>query len=251
MAILTIQFHSKQLKMNTRVQIVLPDSSKPKLSSISNYPVLYLLHGLSDDDNSWLRHTRVEDYALANGIIVVMPSGGRSAYCDNVYGQNYHQFISQELPQYLQWTLGLSTQRTKNFIAGNSMGGLGAAKIALTSPLQYAGFASFSGLIYLKLFLSQVTDELLNDFYFMKSAFDHPDTTTFDPINLVATESHDLHIYLACGYQDDLLACTQAFYEKAKHYPITCIIEDGKHDWEFWDKHIKKYLEYLYAKTND
>ena len=36
-------------------------------------PVLYLLHGLSDDDTIWLRRTSIERYVSAMGLAVVMP----------------------------------------------------------------------------------------------------------------------------------------------------------------------------------
>ncbi len=38
-------------------------------------PVLYLLHGLSDDHTAWLRYTSIERYAAARGLAVVMPAG--------------------------------------------------------------------------------------------------------------------------------------------------------------------------------
>ena len=49
-------------------------------------PVLYLLHGLSDDHTAWLRYTSIERYAAAAGLAVVMPAVDRSFYADERHG---------------------------------------------------------------------------------------------------------------------------------------------------------------------
>ena len=61
-------------------------------------PVLYLLHGLSDDDTIWLRRTSIERYVAPLGLAVVMPQVHRSFYADEVYGGRYWTFLSEELP---------------------------------------------------------------------------------------------------------------------------------------------------------
>ena len=62
-------------------------------------PVLYLLHGLSDDDTIWLRRTSIERYVAPLGLAVVMPQVHRSFYTDEAYGGRYWTFLSEELPQ--------------------------------------------------------------------------------------------------------------------------------------------------------
>ena len=62
-------------------------------------PVLYLLHGLSDDDTIWLRRTSVERYVAPLGLAVVMPQVHRSFYADEHYGGRYWTFLSEELPE--------------------------------------------------------------------------------------------------------------------------------------------------------
>ena len=138
MAVLTMDFASKQLKMNTLLTVVLPDPSQMEDTPLSERKVLWLLHGLSEDATSWLRSSMIEQYTRDAGIIAVLPSGGRSMYCDNVLGQNYFSYIADELPEYLSLVFGLSRSRKNNFIAGSSMGGLGAMKLALTYPERYA-----------------------------------------------------------------------------------------------------------------
>ena len=137
MAVVNITFRSEQLKRNTQVCLCLPDSIRMNNRAISDRKVLWLLHGLSEDNTSWLSYSNIAYYAMKGDFIVIMPAGDRSMYCDNINGQNYFKFIADELPGYFHQIFGISNEREKNYIAGLSMGGLGAAKIALTYPERY------------------------------------------------------------------------------------------------------------------
>ena len=149
MSLITLNMPSSMLKKQTEVCICVPNRAEDG-KPMTARKVLWLLHGLSDDNTCWQRFSNIERYANDSGTVVVMPDGDRSMYMDNVSGQNYKRFITEELPQYLHFLFGLSEKRENNFIAGLSMGGMGAAKIALANPDKYAGFGSFSGLLDLK-----------------------------------------------------------------------------------------------------
>lgn len=105
----------------------------------SSYPVLYLLHGLSDDHTIWHRRTSIERYVSALGLAVVMPNVGKSFYTDMANGGNYFTFITEELPTLVQSYFPVSAKREDNFIAGLSMGGYGAFKVALSCPEKICG----------------------------------------------------------------------------------------------------------------
>ena len=106
--------------------------------AVAKRKVLYLLHGLSDDASAWQRYSCVETLATAYGLVVVMPSAGRSFYIDQPNGQGYFTYLTEELPHYLADVFGLAPRREDTFIAGNSMGGHGAFKAALLHPELYA-----------------------------------------------------------------------------------------------------------------
>lgn len=95
MAVLTLTTHSRELKMNTLLTAIIPDSSNMD-KPLSERKVLWLLHGLSDNATAWLRWTRVENYAQRYGIVVIMPSCDRSFYFDNVNGMNYFTYLTGE-----------------------------------------------------------------------------------------------------------------------------------------------------------
>ncbi|MBP7343658.1 MAG: esterase family protein, partial [Clostridia bacterium] len=80
MAVISLDFYSKELKMSTTVAVVLPDSVRIGNIAVSQRKCLYLLHGLSDDSSSCLRLSKIELYAQKTGIVIIMPSAGRSMY---------------------------------------------------------------------------------------------------------------------------------------------------------------------------
>ena len=108
-------------------------------------PVLYLLHGLSDDETIWMRRTSIERYAAQYGLAVVMPNGARSYYADMLRGGKYWTYLSEELPKVMQSFFRISDRREDTFAAGLSMGGYGAMKLALHCPERFAAAASLSG----------------------------------------------------------------------------------------------------------
>jgi putative tributyrin esterase len=81
------------------------------------------------------------------GLSVVMPNVHRSFYTNMRSGYRYWDFVSQELLEKARGFFPLSSAREDNFVAGLSMGGYGALKLALTLPEQFAAAASLSGVL--------------------------------------------------------------------------------------------------------
>jgi len=245
MAVLTLDFYSKELKMSTLLTMVTPDSTHIGEIPLCERKVLYLLHGLSDDATSFLRLSRVELFARDAGVTVVMPSVGRSMYCDDVNGQNYFSYVANELPEYLNLLMGVPKARKLNSIAGISMGALGAAKIALTYPERFTEVGLFSGFIHPIAILPMLTEEQRREFPFMMVKEEELKTTPLDPMNLLDPEKHkNLKITLRCGEQDDLYMMSVAFHKKANHLGlnVTANFEEGDHEWRLWDKYLEDFI---------
>jgi S-formylglutathione hydrolase FrmB len=252
MAVLYLDFYSKSLKMSTTVTMVLPDSVRIGETPVADRNCLYLLHGLSDDSTSCLRLSKIELYAQKSGIVIIMPSAGRSMYCDDIYGQNYFSYIAHELPEYMKLVFGIKGEKEKTFIAGISMGAFGASRIALTYPERFAAVGLFSGLLNLKLMLPVMSDEQKNDFAFLLSKAKNNDDSSYDPIDLLDPKKHsDLEFYIYCGRQDDLYPLTATFLEKAVSFGLNVFscIEDGTHEWYFWDKHLQTFIADISVDT--
>lgn len=247
MAVATIDFASKQLKMNTLVTVCFPDSSGEKTVPMSKRKVLWLLHGLSDDGTSWLRYSRIDKYAKDNELVVVMPSVNRSMYCDNVNGQNYFSFVANELPDYFEKVFNLSRKKEDNFIAGLSMGGYGAIKIGLTYPQRYAAVGSFSGVLSLEPLKLALTSDMKNEFSFMLPALADTDSSELNPTALLDAEKHrGMKMYIACGLQDALMETNLMFKKRAEKLGLNFdySFTNGNHEWDYWDEQLKGFIKY-------
>lgn len=82
MALVNLSFHSYYLGIQAHVTVLLPEKSSgaPKDNSDKKYPVLYLLHGHSNDGMMWATNGNVPLLCRDLDLIVVMPSAGRSFY---------------------------------------------------------------------------------------------------------------------------------------------------------------------------
>ena len=152
MALLNCDVFSDVLGLSTSLTVILPQATTTQIGMTGNArdadpPLLYLLHGLSDDHTIWLRRTSIERYVAPLGLAVVMPQVHRSFYTDEVYGNRYWTFLSEELPELVHGFFRLSRRRADTFVAGLSMGGYGAMKWALRCPERFAAVASLSGAV--------------------------------------------------------------------------------------------------------
>ena len=127
-------------------------------SGDAKYPVVYFLHGLFNDHTSWTidRHGNIPE--LVDGLmakktlremVLVFPDGGRSFYTNYRDGTlRYEDFIVEELPRHVEAGYRVSPGRTHRALAGTSMGGYGALKIAIRHPTRYAGAAAHSAIVF-------------------------------------------------------------------------------------------------------
>ena len=137
MAVATICFQSQLLHRPVSLYTLLPDTSPIK-------SVLYLLHGYSDGQASFIYNSALVQYCAGTPLAVVMPEAQCSFYIDTAYGQPYWEHVSEEIPKILQQWLQLDIPRAHSFVGGISMGGYGAAKLALQKPSHFAQAYLFS-----------------------------------------------------------------------------------------------------------
>ena len=248
MALMRIDHVPETVKVNLPLYIILPDPGKMGAEPVSKRKVLYLLHGLTDDGSAWQRYTSIETLASVYGLVVVMPSVGRSFYMDQPNGQKYFTYLTEELPQYLKDVFGLSPRREDTLIAGNSMGGYGAFKAALLRPDLYFAAASFSGVLSLQVLTAVPNDPRQEEFAFL-----------FGDLNKLAGGEHDPAVWLkraarnpsilprlfiSVSRQEDLYPLSIMFHSACKSLGVQADYyeEDGAHDWFFWDGQIRRFL---------
>ena len=139
---LNCTFFSDALGREAEVTVLLPASAVGRPC-----PVLYLLHGLTDSGESWLRRTSLERYAEARNLAIVLPNAARSFYCNMAYGDDWYTHISHEVPEFCESLFPVSRDPATRYIAGNSMGAYGACKIALREPGRFSKVGLFSGVL--------------------------------------------------------------------------------------------------------
>ena len=258
MALLTMHYFSYQLNMSTEVQIVIPDNknSCPTLEA-KRYPVLYLLHGHSDDSLAWLRHTNIEDLAYQYGYIVVMPTTHRGYYSDAKHGLRYFSYIAKELISAIDNTFPTIPDRNNRVIAGLSMGGYGAAKIALKRPDLFSAFASFSGALdpfATRCFKEQSEEMLEEKMQNLENIFGPKEEFYSSDCNLkvlfknyLENSNYPIRFYLSCGTEDPLYPCNKEYekYLNSIGMDIKLVEKSGTHNWEFWSEEIKNAFRFF------
>ena len=248
MALIRIDHTPETIKVNLPLNIILPDPGKMGCVPVSERKVLYLLHGLSEDASAWQRYTAIEALAAAYGLVVVMPSVGRSFYIDQPNGQEYFTYLTDELPQYLAEVFNLVPCRENTFIAGNSMGGYGAFKAALRYPERYAAAASFSGVLSLAIFQLIPDDPRQREFTFLFGDLGKLVGSEHDPTvwlqRAVTNKSTLPRLFIAVSRQEDIYPLSGMFYTVCQSLGVQVDYheEDGGHDWFFWDGQLRRFL---------
>jgi len=238
----------ERVGVNLPLNVILPDDLARGGKPLEERKVLYLLHGLSDDASAWQRYTNIEIIAREHGLVVVMPTAGRSFYADMANGQAYFSYLTEELPAWLAAAFRISSKRENTFIAGISMGGYGAFKAALLRPDLYSAAGSFSGVLGLQ-YLPRIEDESMRvEFTHLFGDLQRAAGGKDDPLvwlEQAAKNPLDYpRLYASCGRQDELLPLNRIFHQHALEMgiPLTYVEEDGIHDWFFWQSQIAHFL---------
>ncbi|MDY0294397.1 MAG: alpha/beta hydrolase family protein [Acholeplasmataceae bacterium] len=247
MAFLTLHIRSNALDLNTTVNVIIPQDIKKD----EKLKVLYLLHGYIGDHTDWVRYTSIERYSWNYRYAIIMPAVNNSYYMDTVSGLNYFTYVSKELPELMASLFPISTKREDTYVAGLSMGGYGALKIALTYPDRYAKAASLSGALDIdeikRLANEQPRNEWFNAVFGLKPSQNTPtDLKYLIDLHL----KHDVvlpDLYVACGTEDFLYQDNLKFKEFLEKRHVKHHYEEspGVHDWAFWDQYIQKVLAWL------
>ena len=248
MAHLTVDLFSESLQVGTTLGVILPQATRGQVGvepvplPDHGWPVLYLLHGLSDDHSAWVRYTAIERHARAAGLAVVMPAAGRSFYADEAHGHAYWAWVCEELPERVGEMFRVSRRPEDTYVAGLSMGGYGALKLGLTHPERYAGVASLSGPVDVRVLERPERAELLH------RVFDGriPPSAELDVL-LDAAGSSVPPLYVGCGTGEELLGANERFVVRARALgvDVTTDFRPGAHEWGLWDEMVRDVVAWL------
>jgi enterochelin esterase-like enzyme len=149
-----VYYQSKTLGRLRRTHIYLPPGYEKGTDS---YPVLYLLHGGGDSDDSWTsvgRANFILDNLIAEGrakpMIIVMPAGHVSPHMDvrsmgaDVASDPFSSDLVKDVIPFIELHYRVIADAPHRAIAGLSMGGVQALNVSLTHPGVFAYIGVFS-----------------------------------------------------------------------------------------------------------
>ena len=249
----TVQFHSQLVNATLPYNVILPPDYRA--SSVTRYPVLYLLHGFGGHYSDWATRTNVADYAAQYRMIVVMPEGNNSWYTDSVSASTdkYQSYILKELIPDVQKRYRTIEARYGRGVAGLSMGGYGALKFGLKTPDSFVFVGSLSG----ALGITSATDDDLKDLKAVRDSI----FSVFGPVGSATRKTNDIYeitrglsaarvaglpyFYLDCGTEDFLVTANQQFAAllREKKIPHEYRELPGEHTWAYWDQQVPEVLK--------
>lgn len=255
MAVCEMSWQSKSLDKQSKATFIVPQGKS------GPFAVMYLLHGRGDDHTNWTRFTSLERYVADLPLIVVMPDGARSYYCDCVTNPflAHESFIVKDLIEFVDATFQTETNRENRVIAGLSMGGYGATKLALKHPHLFGAAVGHSGAYQLYTERAQWFSEdeqreavsILGD----NTSQNHNDVFALAQ-NLAHEYSKSAHhlplLRFDCGTDDFLIEDNRRWHAHLQKLSIPHEYQEhsGDHNWEYWDKHIPDTLDFFARYLN-
>lgn len=213
-------------------------------TSNKTYPVLYLLHGYSDDASGWTavgRANVILDNLIAHGkakpMIVVMPLGygtmeiitlgwgawGHTDVRDKNFS-NFRQALLTEVMPKVESEYRVTKDRNSRAIAGLSMGGSESLLTGLNNLDRFAWIGAFSA--------GGLPDGFEKDFPGL-------DSNANEQIRL---------LWIACGTEDRLIKVNRDLREwlKTKGVQHTDIETPGMHTWMVWRRNLSEFAPLLF-----
>lgn len=217
---------------------------------------LYLLHGVYGSEYDWITNTRIRQWAQDWNLAVFMPAGENKFYSNLEASHDlFGKFVGEELVHFTRTMFRLSEKREDTFVAGLSMGGLGALLTGLRYPETFSHVGAFSSALVTE---NYPLDDSARTVIARRSFFE----AVSGPEACYAGNANDYYalasalsksgkalpeIYMACGTKDGLLTSNRNFHTHLIElgYPLSYHEGPGGHEWSFWDEHICSFLQTL------
>lgn len=253
MAFLTCDFFASQLGMDIPMNVLLPEKrqEKPVLRPDAKYKVLYLLHGHSDDASSYIRKSVIELLVRRYDLAVVMPEAHRSGYGNSAHGHAYYDYILEDVMVQAPNFFPISTAPEDTYIAGLSMGGMGAMRIALNNPRRFAGVGCLSAGIHKK----GIGSKMFTSEDFARNASRTADSTPSRDLEALLRELDkagglpNVKFFHECGTDDPLYpgycALRDVFHSLKGQWNYRCEERPGNHNWDNWNYYLPRMLQYF------
>lgn len=251
MAVINLNLFSCYLKRKVHVDVIIPSKNFNNLIEDDflyhkqSYKCLYLLHGSGDNEKAWQEQTNIIELANKYQLVVVMPNAENTYYTNTLYSVKMKSFIEGELFSFIQSTFPVSRDKKNTYIMGNSMGGYGAMKIALSNPHKFGHVCSLSGGLDIQLQVDGLIAKII-DFPAIFGTLNKLDETEHSIKYLINNFRGELpNIDIACGCDDQNLQSTREIINLLEKNKINYkyLEDEGAHTWQYWNYHLNKYFQ--------
>jgi enterochelin esterase-like enzyme len=255
-------YYSETFEVELKYSVYLPSEYD---SSARSYPVLYLFHGLGNNENAWIQYgdmKRLMDAMYSNEsivpMIVVMPDAGNSWLIDDIKSElPFETIFINEFIGHIESRYRTRSEKKFRAFGGLSMGGYGALILAFKHPDLVSSIFSLSPGIW--------TDEsiqtLSDDNYLM--TFGNIYTTDPDDRLTDRWRDHSIHhqarvksrsdlskveYYITSGDDDAGISVATAELHiilKNKDVSHEYRVYDGGHTWEYWRKTFPEAVQFI------
>jgi enterochelin esterase-like enzyme len=230
----TVEYDSKTVGAKRKMVVYTPAG----YSKDTKYPVLYLLHGIGDDETGWSQKGNAQvilDNLLADKkivpMIVVMPNGRANVNdrAEGPGGRNEEAFAAfendliKDIIPFVESKYSVKTGAENRALAGLSMGGGQSLNFGLGHLDTFAWVGGFS------------------------SAWN-----TKPPAELVpdasAAKSKLKLLWISCGDKDNLISVSQGVhtYIKEKDVPHIWHVDSGAHTWPVWKNDLYLFSQKIF-----
>jgi enterochelin esterase-like enzyme len=249
---------SEILKSERKFAVYLPPDYE---TSERSYPVLYLLHGMGDDQTGWIQFgeiLRIADKAILDGnatpMIVIMPDANteKVGYFNSIEGNwNYEDFFFNELMPHVEKKYRIKSEKRFRAIAGLSMGGGGSFMYAMHRPELFSSACPLSAYIgplsvddfknQLQRMNSKVTDEAKIQAYFEN----HNAVSLIENTEVERLKS--VRWFIDCGDDDFLYEGNSLIHIAMRKKDILheYRVRNGGHTWTYWRESLPEVLGFV------
>lgn len=219
------------------------------------FPLVYLLHGYSENYRQWSQTTDLQKLADQYQFIIVTPDGFTSYYINSPTNKSsrFEDFFFNELIPKVHQSFSIDEKNI--FISGLSMGGYGALRYFILHPDYFNTAGSTSGALEIDALnfqhvslqfwqTSRMTDDLT-------SILGNPKTVNWNQYSISTLLKQQVDFkrpfLFDCGTEDILLSNSQQLKKLTDSLtiPATFILQPGGHTTEYWSMSIEYHFLYF------
>lgn len=258
----SLKMNSKFMGKEVKYNLYLPPDY---YTSNRRYPVVYLLHGYSDDETGWTQFgeaPHIAEQLIEKGeitpLIIVMPDAGVTWYVNDYQGKvRYEDMFVKELIPMIDSVYRTRAKKEFRAITGLSMGGYGTCILAMHNPELFAAAAPMSAAFYPdEDVVANPEDRYNSMFAFIYgpgkgnerlNAHWKKNSTLEQAKTMPEEKLKSIRWYFDCGDDDFLYKGNAQMHSilMDRKIPHEYRMRDGGHTWTYWRTALPEVLKFI------